>query len=227
MQLTLNISTQDNATIDDFCFADNELIEKAIHALFNGDQEKQLYLFGPAGVGKSHLLQAISHLASAHELTNIYLPLKQIKEYGTDALDGISELSLICLDDIDAVAGLPQWEEALFHLYNQMRERGQYLIISSNAAPNQSAIQLPDLRSRLAWGLVFKIQELDEDNKITVLQNKARQRGISLSIQLARYLITHYARNMENLIELLDKLDKASLAQQRKLTIPFIKNILG
>lgn len=142
-------------------------------------------------------------------------------------LEGMEHLNLICVDNVEAVAGNREWEEALFHLYNRIRQEGNTLIVGANAAPRQLTIQLPDLVSRLSWGAVFQVAELSDEEKIMAIRMRAGLRGIQLPEDVAKYLVHHASRKMSDLSLMLDRLDKASLSAQRKVTIPFIKQEMG
>ena len=134
---------------------------------------------------------------------------------------------LVCLDDVDALAGERRWEEALFHLYNRIRERGACLVVSCASAPARLQLSLPDLGSRLSWGLVYQLRALDDDQRLLALQLRARQRGCDMPDETGRYLLRRLPRDMPALFDLLDRLDDASLVAQRKLTVPFVKSVLG
>ena len=134
----------------------------------------------------------------------------------------------MCLDDIQAIAGNPEWEQALFHLYNRVRDTGKtILLMASRQAPSKAQIQLPDLKSRLSWGLVFQLNGLNDELKSTALQERAQKLGFKLSNKAALFLLNRSTRSMHDLYQILDRLDKASLEAQRQITIPFIKSILG
>ena len=157
----------------------------------------------------------------------VYLPLMQLHTLGPALLDGMEEQPFLALDDIHAISENPLWEQALFHLYNRVRDRGQStLIISGDTAPANIKLKLPDLRTRLSGGLVFQLHELDDDEKIKTLQRHAEKRGIELPTTVGQFLLNRCARNMHDLHSILDRLDQASLAAQRKITIPFVKTIL-
>jgi DnaA family protein len=115
---------------------------------------------------------------------------------------------------------------AFFNFFNQHRDRNHKLILSASCAPNALAFTLPDLQTRINWGLSLKIQDFDDNDKIAALIYKAKQMGFDIAPQTARFLLTHYDRNLSSLWLVLDKLDWASLAAKRKLTIPFLKQIL-
>ncbi len=222
MQLALDISLNPDVSFDNFCWQGNEFLKAS---LFDAKEigEQFIYLWGAKGSGKSHILQAYTAM---FESPGCYLPLSDIKTYGTEALEGLSELDLVCLDDIDEIAGNRAFEEQLFHLYNQVRDSGKMLLISGEHAPLHSPIQLPDLRSRLAWGLVYQIKSLSEEATLELLQMRAKEKGLRLAPQVAQYLLTHTHRDLSALMQVLERLDKASLLQKRKITIPLVKEVL-
>lgn len=228
MQLALNIQLPEESTLDSFCWYGNELLLAELNKSLLSEQSeaKRFFISGANGVGKSHILQALVTEYDKRGLGAIYLPLAQVKDFGPEVLEGLSDTPLVCLDDLQTVAGFSEWEEALFYFYNQMKEAQNGLVISANASINALAIEMPDLKSRLKWEFVFPVNELDDAHKITLLQQKARARGLGLSVNVANYLISRKSRNMKDLVYQLDKLDKASLAAQRKLTIPFVKEHL-
>lgn len=226
-QLALAVKLNDEATLADFCWGDNTLLQQQLHNTLNSAGERFIYIWGASGSGKSHLLQACCQALSDNQ-SAIYLPLRILKEWGPQVIDGIEEQALICIDDIETIASNPNWEEALFYLYNRVRDNEQTtLIITSNCAPMQSPLQLLDLRSRLSWGLVFQLNELSDPHKINTLQLHAHKRGFELPTSVGQFLINRCARNMHDLHILLNRLDDASLMAQRKITIPFVKYTLG
>lgn len=227
-QLALAIQLNDEATLADFCWGDNALLHQQLHQALNGQGEKMIYLWGTTGSGKSHLLQACCQAASANQQSAIYLPLQTLKEWGPDVLEGMDEQSWICIDDLDAIATHAIWEEALFHLYNRVRDNGQTtLIISGKLPPANMPVRLPDLQSRLSWGLVIQLNELSDEDKINTLKLHASKRGFELPTSVGQFLINRCARNMHDLNTLLNRLDEASLRAQRKITVPFVKDVLG
>lgn len=227
-QLPLAIQLNHQATLADFCWGDNTLLQQQLDNSLNRNGERLIYLWGEAGCGKSHLLQACCQYVSHQKNSAVYLPLTILKEWGTTSLEGLEEQTLIAIDDIDTIAADKEWEEALFHLYNRVRDNGKtILLITGKQAPSALKIQLPDLRSRLAWGLVIYVNELNDELKVTALQQHAQKRGFELSQPVALFLINRCTRSMHALYKILDRLDEASLAAQRKITVPFVKSILG
>jgi DnaA family protein len=132
----------------------------------------------------------------------------------------------VCIDDVHLIAGRPQWEEAFFHVYNRIHDAGGSLIVTANVMPKLLGLALPDLVSRLSWGVVFQLQGLTDLEKLAVLMMRAERRGMTLSEEVGKFILNHCPRHMSTLFAALEALDKASLAAQRKLTIPFVKSVL-
>lgn len=226
-QIPLSISLRDDARFENFYSEGNELTCNMLQLAATGDGEQFIYLWGAPGVGCTHLLQAACHAAEPIGRSAAYLPLDELKHLGGDILEGMEHLDLICLDNAEAVAGDPQWEESLFHFFNRIRAQGNTLLIGAPQPPRNLGVQLPDLASRLSWGVVFQLHALNDELKLKAIQLRATSLGINLSNDVARYLMHHASRNMSDLTQLLDELDKASLSAKRKVTIPFIKEVIG
>ncbi len=182
---------------------------------------------GGEGVGRSHLLQAACLRFSQLGEQAVYLPLAEVAQYGPALLDNLEQCELVCLDDLEAVCGRRDWEEALFHLFNRLRDCGRRLLLSASSSPRELPVKLPDLKSRLTLALVFQLHGLSDEDKLRALQLRASRRGLQLSDEVGRFILTRGERSMSALFELLERLDQASLQAQRKLTIPFLKEILG
>jgi DnaA family protein len=205
--------------------ANAEIIAHLKHAA-GGHGEPLLFLWGEPGTGKSHLLNACCREACDRSLSVSYLPLSSLRECGPGVFDGLEHQDVVCLDDVDSVAGDDVWERALFNLFNQLRELGNRLIIAAQVPPSELPIHLPDLKTRLGWGLTLRLQPLNDEDKLIVLGAYARSLGLDLPPQVARFLFSHRRRDLSSLKRLLDELDHATLAAKRKLTIPFLKNYL-
>lgn len=224
-QLTLGVHLRDDATFDNYLFPDSAISLRATLESQQGS-EPCVYLYGEQGSGRSHLLQAACHQAEVGE--TLYLPLEEVVNHcATEVLAGMENLQLLSLDNLDAVVGNPQWEEALFHLINRARESGCHMLLSANVAPRQLNLQLPDLQSRLSWGIVFHLPDYADDDKLRVLQFRSQRRGMDLSDEAAAYILSRAARGMTELMDVLEVLDRESMIAQRQLSIPFIKSTLG
>ena len=225
-QLTLGLSLKDEATFTNFYSAKNAEIVAQLKKTVNGQGEKVVYLCGTRGQGCSHLLQAACHYAHQQQMSSVYLPLAQLISLTPEVLNGLELLDLVCMDDLHIIAGNAEWEEAIFHLYNRLYDSGKNIVIAAKDLPKAINLELPDLVSRLSWGFVFQLHPLDDMEKLSILTIRANRRGISLSEEVGKYILTHCPRHMGTLFAALDALDKASLAAQRRLTIPFVKEVL-
>ncbi|MFI3156515.1 MAG: DnaA regulatory inactivator Hda [Methylococcaceae bacterium] len=225
-QLPLHFEFRANQTFNDFFPGANREIVTHLQRCIAGQGEQQIFLWGKSGLGKSHLLQACCHQAQKQNLSSFYFDLSNAGLPNPSLLNGLDEYDVVCFDNIECIAGNGAWELAFFNFFNRHRDCGHKLILSANSAPNDIAIQLPDLRTRLNWGLTLKIQPLTDSDRITALIFKADQMGFEIAPQAGRFLLAHYDRDLASLWALLEKLDKASLAAKRKLTIPFLKQIL-
>ncbi len=224
--MTLPVRLRDDATMDNFMpLPGTASLLGTLRAQLDEGGESVVYLHGPPGSGKSHLLQAACHRAGDGAL---YLPLAELAGFDPDeVLAGVADMRLLCLDDLDAVAGNPAWELALFSLYNRVRESGTRLVLAARGAPRVLALELEDLRSRLAWGVVYQLAPCDDSQKQAILQFRAVRRGLGMPDEVARYLISRAPRGLDPLLALLDRLDDASLEHQRALSIPFVRQVLG
>lgn len=226
VQLPLGIGLRDDATFDTFHPGPNADAVATLESVVAGDGEWFVYLWGREGTGRSHLLQAACARAGRTGRRAGFLPLEKVRDFGAGLVEGWESLDLVCIDDLHRVAGDRSWEEALFVLYNAVRERNGRLVVTSDGPPAGLETSLPDLRSRMGAGLVFQLQLMDEPDALAALQLRARSRGLELSGEVGRYLLRRCRRDMASLHGLLDELDRASLAAQRRLTVPFVRSIL-
>lgn len=192
-----------------------------------GQTEALIVIWGDSGTGKTHLLNASCAAASRAGRSAAYLPLSLLREHGPGALEGVESFALLCLDDLQTIAGDRDFETALFDLFNRVRETEGQLMASATLPSPQLDFVLPDLASRLAWGLTLRLQPLDDADTLEALALKARTLGLELSPAVGRFLMHHARRDLPALTTLLEQLDRASLAAQRKLTVPFVKRHIG
>lgn len=225
-QLTLGVGLKDEATFANFIAGKNQQIISELKNSASGKGERVIYFCGASGEGCTHLLHACCHEANQHGLTSVYLPLSNLNDFSPEIFEGLESLDLICIDDLHQIAGRPAWEEAFFHAYNRIHDAGKRLIVAANVVPKALGVVLPDLVSRLAWGIVFQLQSLSDVEKLQVLVMRAERRGMSLSEEVGKFILNHCPRHMSTLVAALNTLDKVSLAAQRKLTIPFVKTAL-
>lgn len=225
-QLPLLVQLRDDATLENFLPTPaTDGLMQGVKALCSGEGDSVVFLHGSRGTGKSHLLQAACHRAGERAL---YLPLRELAVYSPEeVLAGVETLGLVALDDLEVVLGNEDWELALFDLYNRAKQWGCRLLIAANGAPRVLEVSLADLRSRLSWGVVYQLPSMSDEEKQAVLQFRASRRGLSLSDEVAVFIVNRAPRDLEPLLDLLSKLDRASLVQKRALSIPFVKEVLG
>ena len=191
-----------------------------------GCESQSIYLWGQRGSGKSHLLQAACHLAADNARRSVYIPLAEHRRFTPKLLEDLESFHLVCADDIDEIAGNEEWERALIHLFNLLRENKHAMLISGGNKPDKLGFRLADLSSRLFWDLVFRLQPLSDQDKIEALHRQADKRAFALPEEVADYLLKYVSREPHTLFRLLDRIDSASLSEKRKPTIPFIKSLL-
>jgi len=223
-QMVLPLRLADHAVFASFLDHGNETLVATLASLSFGGAGQGCWLWGSPATGKTHLLQAVCDHAGDR---SVYLPLEMLAAAGPGMLEGLASRELICLDDIDRVAGNGEWEVALFNLSNELHEAGGQLVVSANAAPRECGIVLADLESRMSRLPVFQVQPLDEQQRVAALQLRAQHRGLKLPDDTAAYLLKRSRRDMASLYSLLDKLDLEALRAQRRLTIPFVRDVLG
>jgi DnaA family protein len=222
-QLALPLQLQDHAVFESFWPAGNDALIAYLIELCAKGSSPGCWIWGAAATGKTHLLQAVCERSGDR---SVYLPLALFVEGGPEALHGLENRQFICLDDIDTVAGDPEWERALFELCNQAQDSGGILVISANASARECAFELEDLKSRFSRLPPFHLQALADADLVKALQLRATLRGLDLPLETANYLLTRRKREMASLYALLDKLDQEALKAQRRLTIPFVKTVL-
>jgi DnaA family protein len=219
-QLALGLGLRADAVFESFAPGANlELL-----AALRGRGATPLWLWGGQGSGKTHLLQAVC--AAAGE-TAAYFPLGPAAALPPAALVGFERCRVLCLDEVDAAAGNLAWEQALFRVFNESAELRTRLVFAARAAPRALDWSLHDWRSRAAACVVYQVRDLDDAGRLEALRLHAAQRGLQLPAETTDYLLRRMPRDLPSLLELLDRLDEASLIAQRRLTIPFIRDALG
>lgn len=222
-QLALPLQLADHAVFASFLPVGNEAAVAALRELAAGGGSAGCWLWGVPSTGKTHLLQAVCAQAGDQ---SVYVPLGVPVFADPALLEGLQSRRLICVDDIDAVAGKASWERALFNLCNQVVEASGRMIIAAQSAPRASRFELADLRSRLSALPAFQLHALNDAATRQALQLRAGHRGLDLPDETAQFLLNRSRRDMASLYELLDKLDDEALRAQRRLTIPFVKQVL-
>lgn len=221
-QLALPLRLADHAVFASFFERGNEPLVASLKEVAAGAGHGG-WLWGGPSTGKTHLLQAVCEQAGDR---SVYVPLAMFAATAPMILDGLERRELICIDDIETVAGDSDWEAALFALCNQVFDHGGQLVVASGSAPRECPIRLADLASRLSRLPVFRLHALEEAERVEALQLRARHRGLDLPDDTANYLLRRSRRDMASLYELLDRLDLEAMRAQRRLTVPFVRDVL-
>jgi DnaA family protein len=221
-QLPLRMRLRDSARYASYVVSGNE---QAVDAVRAQDAPRVVWLWGRAGTGKTHLLQAACADSGERGAAAAYFDVASADS--SAMLEGCESLDLVCLDGLEAVAGVPAWNAAMFRLHTLLLEGSGRLLVATTAPPAGIDFTLPDLRSRLLAAAVFQLRELDEPGQCAALRLRASVRGLELSEEVALYLVHRLPRDLPSLLGVLERLDVASLAAQRRLTIPFLKQVLS
>lgn len=226
-QLPLAMSLRPEVTLEEFVAGANRQLLQALDRLAARDGRGQIFLSGPPGSGKSHLLMGSVKLAQQHGRSCAYLPFSELRTLSPEVLESMEQFSLLAFDDVHLAAGDADWEGALFRLFNRARDAGTSLLFSADRGPASLDFDLPDLKSRLAWGSSYRLQPLDDTGREELLLRQAQKRGLRMKPQVAAWMVAHCSRDPRELLRLLDGLDQASLAARRPLTLPFVREQIG
>jgi DnaA family protein len=223
-QLALNLRLRDRSSFDNYCPGSNREALNGLRRIAEG-VPGILYLWGEPATGRTHLLEAACRRAQERGGAPAYLPLREVSPLGPGVLEGLERAVLVCLDDLDAVAGRSEWERALFGFWEARRAAGGAIVVAASVSPTRLGVGLPDLVTRLASATVYQLKPLDDEQKLSALRERARARGFELGEEAARYLLARYPRDLHSLFVLLDRIDAAALERQRRVTIPFLRSL--
>ena len=226
-QIALDLHLRDEYSFDNFYVGENQLPVYGLQSWVAGQGNWFVYLSGLTDSGVSHLMQAACLAVQQTQNTVIYLPMLELAGETVDLLDNLESMDFVCIDNIQAVSGNTHWEEAIFHLYNRILTQGGRLLIAGSTMPSSLKLSLADLESRLNSGVSYHLTQYTDEDKLSILQLRASYRGFELSEELAKYILIRSNRQLEALIDVLDKIDKHSLESQRKVTIPFVKELMA
>ena len=190
-------------------------------------EEIQLGLWGRSSSGKTHLLNAAAAFAREQAISLQLYDARQLIALQAEDFSRISGCQVLAVDNLDAVAGRPEWETCFYQIVNRCRDGEFRLLYSLSRKPEEIDFRLEDLRSRLQWGLLLQLPIYDDEEVRRILRQRAQLLGLDLSPEVISYLMTHHSRSLAAQMNLLQTLDGASLTHQRRITIPLIKQALG
>lgn len=226
-QFPLRIRLRDEAGFDNFHAGINETVAQRLREWVSDSGARSALICGDSGAGKSHLLNAVCLAAEAEGQHPVSLSLREAAALAPEALQGFEGFDPVCLDDLEALPADRDWQEALLHLFNRVLDADSRLLIASRQPPAALSWSLPDLASRLRALPVWQLALPDDDQRAAMLRARAHHRGLDMPGEVTRYILRRAPRDPGELLALLDRLDEASLQQQRRLTVPFVRQVLG
>lgn len=228
-QLPLPIALPETPSLARFVAGPNAAAVACLRELAEGRGERQVLLWSNGRYGKSYLLRALCAEMTGRGGAVDALALEGAGAGAPARLGalGQSGVALVALDDIQAITGEPAAEEALFHLVNRCRDAAIPLVMTARRAPAELGCRLPDLHSRLLWGPVFRLHPLDDADLARFLCARAAARGLDMPAEVANYLLLRCRRDPAHLQALVERLDHAALAHQRRLTVPLAREVLA
>ncbi|MGM0449996.1 MAG: DnaA regulatory inactivator Hda [Pseudomonadota bacterium] len=226
-QYPLRIRLRDEAGFDNFYAGPNETVAGRLRDWVAESGSPSVLICGDAGAGKTHLLNAVCLAAEAGGQHPVSLSLSEASALAPEALQGFEGFDPVCLDDLDALPEEAAWQESLLHLFNRVQDAGGRLLIAGRQPPAAMQWVLPDLASRLRALPVWQLALPDDDQRAAMLQARAEHRGLDMPGDVTRYILRRAPRDPGELLGLLDRLDEASLRHQRRLTVPFVRQVLG
>ncbi len=224
-QIPLQLMPRRDCRFDDYVAGPNEAVVRALKQVVD-EPGSHVFLSGRRGSGKTHLLNALCHETRERGGRAFYLALGTLPKDAIASLQGLEKLELVCVDDLHAIAGDAAWEEALFHCFNRIRESNGRLVIGSRERLSALNLGLPDLASRLAWGLRLQLVPLEDQDKLAVIKLHSDALGISLPAEVQQYLLKRHERSMVALIRAVENLQRAALISKRRITVPFAREVL-
>jgi len=224
-QIPLPLTPRRDSRFENYVSGPNAAVVEALKRMPD-EPGSHIFLYGEEGSGKTHLLNALCYETRERGGRAFYLALKRLPHDAVASLQGLEELDLVCVDDLHVVVGDRTWEEALFHCFNRIRETNGRLLISSQRRLSVLNIDLPDLASRLAWGLRLPLKPLADEEKLAVIGKHSSALGLGLSEEVQQYLLKYHDRSMSALIRTVEQLHQVALTNKRRITIPLAREVL-
>jgi DnaA family protein len=225
-QIALPLSLDRQFSFDNFVSDQAELIVASLKALVLGEGEAQIGLWGSAASGKSHLLNASADFARRKGVVLQIYDAVQLQHCAASEFEGYGDCDVLAIDNLDAIAGNPEWEAFFYQVINRCRDGDYRFLFALTDKPDDLRTRLDDFRSRLQWGLMLQLPSGGDAEIREILRRRAGLLGIELPVEVISYLMTHYPRDLSAQMAILRRLDETSLSHQRKVTIPLVKTAL-
>lgn len=226
-QIPLDVRLADHAVFDTWFPGSNGALVHAVREAASVRTHTVCWIWGAPGCGKTHLLQACVSEAHQRGATTAYIPVDPADGLDPAMLENMGGLDVVCVDAVDRVAGHSGWEQAMFMLFEQIKQRRARLIMAAEKPPLHCAFNLPDLVSRFTSGATFRVHELSDEDKIRAMQLRAKWRGLDMPDEVAQFLFARIERSNPHLFAVLDRLDTRALAEKKRLTIPLVRALLA
>ncbi len=229
-QLVLPIGIRSDAAFENFFGPHASRCVTQLRQLLEHPTETLIWITGPQDAGKSHLAAAcLAHLETCGR-KGFYMGLSEMPgelAWVDYFLEDAHAPEVLILDDVHQWLDGAEQELALFQLFNHFKISRRQLIVTANAPPALMPVELPDLASRLRSGQLLTLPQAGDDHKQQVLIQVAAERGMRMPLDVGAFIIRRSERNLGQLLTVLDRVEQASLVEQRKLTVPFVKKVLG
>ncbi len=224
-QIPLPLSFDRHFSWQNYIADESPYIEQQLKALFDETGESMVGLWGACDSGKTHLLNACAHYARDIRIPYYLFDASQLAKASAANFDNFPSGCIVGVDDLHLLAGNRLWEEQFYSLVNRVKSSELRFLFSLSRQPRDTGFRLPDLKSRLMWGLLIGLESPDDDEVELILVRRARLMGLDLSGEVVKYLLNHFSRKLSDQMQLLYRLDHAAMAEQRKITIPLIRKI--
>ena len=225
-QIPLPLSFDKRFSYANYIAQDSEYVIRQLSALFDETGEALIGLCGGADSGKTHLLNACAHYARDCKVSFYLFDAQQLMEVKANHFGDFPPGSVVGVDNLDLLAGNKPWEEQFYHLINRVKSGELRLVFSLSRMPRDTGFRLPDLKSRLMWGLLIPLESVDDQQLEGILQKRARLLGLKISDDALAYLLSHFSRRLSDQMDLLYRLDHISLSSKRRITVPLIKQTI-
>ena len=223
-QLALKIQINERASLSNFFVSknNNKTIQILRNILLSPEKGDQIFIDDLGSNGKSYLLQAICNDFSNSNNSSIYIPMHEAINLEPSILEGVSQLNLICIDDVDLI-NKREWEIALFNLINECYEKECYLLLSGSISKLEV---IPDLVSRIKKMETLRLEAINDDELLEATQAISKNLNIEISDKNMTYLINNSKRDIKTIFMTLSQLEKESLERKKSIGLNLIKEVI-
>ena len=219
-QLGLPISLNSLMLLENFV-SNKELI-RSINQLFLDQKSSEVYIYGANGQGKTHALQGAILKALANDKNAVFIDC--LDPFPEHIIEIINEINLISFDNIHLMA--KENQERFFDLYNRARQSEVFILVSGDSLPSDLKV-MKDIKTRLSLTIVYKLEELDDELKMSIINTQMSDRNLSVDSKVYEYLFKSFSRDLKLLLTTMDDLDRASLQAKKPISIPFVRKFLN